>query len=65
MQIQGGDPTGKGKGGESIYADGKPFKDEFVKGLSHTGRGVLCMANSGADTNKSQLWVLLIDLLID
>ena len=40
-------------GGESAWGD--PIKDEFKLGLSHTGRGILSMANSGPDTNKSQL----------
>lgn len=40
-------------GGESCW--GKPFRDEFRPNLSHTGRGVLSMANSGPNTNKSQL----------
>lgn len=40
-------------GGESYW--GKPFKDEFRPNLSHTGRGVLSMANSGPNANKSQL----------
>lgn len=40
-------------GGESFW--GKPFKDEFRPNLSHTGRGILSMANSGPNTNKSQL----------
>jgi cyclophilin family peptidyl-prolyl cis-trans isomerase len=55
FQIQGGDPTGTGTGGESCW--GGSFEDEFKPNLSHTGRGILSMANSGTNTNKSQLYV--------
>lgn len=54
--IQGGDPTGTGKGGESIW--GKPFKDEVNSKVLHSERGVVSMANSGPHSNASQFFIL-------
>ncbi len=53
--IQGGDPLGTGMGGESIW--GEPFENEVSIDLRHF-RGALCMANSGANTNKSQFYIV-------
>jgi peptidyl-prolyl cis-trans isomerase B (cyclophilin B) len=55
FMLQGGDPTGTGMGGDSIY--GKPFEDEFSPNL-HNFRGALSMANSGANTNQSQFFIV-------
>jgi peptidyl-prolyl cis-trans isomerase-like 1 len=55
--IQGGDPTGTGRGGESIF--GGKFEDECTSALKHTGAGIVCMANSGPNTNGSQFFVTL------
>ena len=55
--VQGGDPTGTGEGGESVY--GKPFKDEFHQRLRFVRRGLVAMANSGPDDNGSQFFITL------
>mmetsp|Transcript_14858 Transcript_14858/g.20961 ORF Transcript_14858/g.20961 Transcript_14858/m.20961 type:complete len:166 (+) Transcript_14858:56-553(+) len=52
--IQGGDPTGTGKGGASIY--GKYFQDEIDDSLKHNKRGTISMANRGPHTNGSQFF---------
>ncbi len=56
--IQGGDPTGTGSGGKSIY-NGKPYADEFVPSLRHNSAGILSMANRGPSTNTSQFFITL------
>ena len=58
FMIQGGDPTGTGRGGSSIW--GKPFEDEFKTGITFNKKGILAMANSGPGTNGSQFFITTI-----
>ncbi|XP_030290491.1 spliceosome-associated protein CWC27 homolog [Sparus aurata] len=55
--VQGGDPTGTGTGGESVY--GRPFKDEFHSRLRFNRRGLVAMANAGPHDNGSQFFFTL------
>ncbi|CDZ96452.1 cyclophilin-like protein [Phaffia rhodozyma] len=57
FMIQGGDPTGTGRGGTSIY--GEKFADEIHPHLRFVGAGILAMANSGPNSNGSQFFLTL------
>ncbi|MDZ7818018.1 MAG: peptidylprolyl isomerase [Aliarcobacter sp.] len=58
FMIQGGDPTGTGMGGESIW--GKPFNDEFAPNAVFDKAGILAMANAGPNTNGSQFFITTV-----
>ncbi|GFZ47690.1 peptidylprolyl isomerase [Saitozyma sp. JCM 24511] len=57
FMIQGGDPTGTGRGGQSFW--GEPFRDEYSEkgAYKHDARGVISMANSGPRSNTSQFFI--------
>ncbi|SFP94213.1 peptidylprolyl isomerase [Hydrogenimonas thermophila] len=55
FMIQTGDPTGTGRGGDSIWH--KPFKDEFAPNVVFDRPGIVAMANSGPNTNRSQFFI--------
>lgn len=56
FMIQGGDPTGTGRGGS-----GKKIKDEFGEGLAHGKPGMLSMANAGPNSGDSQFFITLAE----
>ncbi len=55
FMIQGGDPTGTGRGGASIWH--KPFKNEYAPNVVFDKPGILAMANAGPNTNGSQFFI--------
>jgi peptidylprolyl isomerase len=58
FMIQGGDPTGTGSGGESIW--GAPFLDEVTPNVKFDRLGLLAMANAGPNTNGSQFFITTV-----
>lgn len=58
FMIQGGDPTGTGRGGESVW--GKPFEDEVKTEVKFDKPGILAMANAGPNTNGSQFFITTV-----
>src|SRR3989338_6329394 len=58
FMIQGGDPTGTGMGGESIW--GRPFEDEVSKEAVFDRKGLVAMANAGPNTNGSQFFITTV-----
>lgn len=58
FMIQGGDPTGTGRAGESIW--GTPFEDEVRQDIKFDRQCLLAMANAGPNTNGSQFFITTV-----
>jgi len=58
FMVQGGDPTGTGMGGESLW--GGKFEDEVTPDIQFDRKGLLAMANAGPNTNGSQFFITTV-----
>src|SRR3989338_5482464 len=58
FMIQGGDPTGTGRGGTSLW--GGKFEDEVTPDVTFDRKGLLAMANAGPGTNGSQFFITTV-----
>jgi len=58
FMIQGGDPTGTGRGGASLWDS--PFEDEVTADVTFDKAGILAMANAGPNTNGSQFFITVV-----
>ena len=58
FMIQGGDPTGTGRGGESLW--GGKFEDEVTAQVQFDRKGLLAMANAGPNTNGTQFFITTV-----
>ena len=58
FMLQGGDPTGTGRGGESLW--GGKFEDECDASVQFDRKGLLAMANAGPNTNGSQFFITTV-----
>jgi len=58
FMVQGGDPTGTGRGGASIW--GRTFEDECTEDETFDSAGILAMANAGPNTNGSQFFITTV-----
>lgn len=58
FMVQGGDPTGTGAGGQSLW--GGKFEDEVTPSVKFDREGLLAMANAGPNTNGSQFFITTV-----
>ena len=58
FMIQGGDPTGSGRGGQSVW--GRAFEDECAPNVGFDKQGLLALANAGPGTNGIQFFITTV-----